>query len=134
MEPNRKRARLIVDIAVTLTTVLDSVEARIMDLSENGAQIFGASLPTGEKFQIEYEGQTTYAQCMWSEIDRMGVRFPFALTDGPLHDVLMMGSSAQDRPERDDSRSAGYMPPPAAFGSASAIRMGMASFGRRSPG
>jgi hypothetical protein len=90
----RNRQRIVVDITVTLTTVLESFDARIIDLSEHGAQISGATLPRGAKFQIEYMGQTVYAQCMWSEIDRMGARFPFDLTEGPLHDALMMAPEA----------------------------------------
>lgn len=95
MESVRKHDRIIVDIAVTLTTVLDSLDGRIIDLSENGAQITGASLPRGTKFQIEYQGQTIYAQCMWSEVDRMGIRFPFRLMDGPLYDVMAMSVTAR---------------------------------------
>lgn len=92
----RKRQRITVDIAVTITTVLESLDARIVDLSEHGAQIAGATLTPGAKFQIGYMGQTVYAQCMWSEIDRMGARFPFNLSDGPLHDALMAAISGND--------------------------------------
>lgn len=94
MDIKRKHDRIAVDIAVTLTTVLESLEARIIDLSEQGALVVGAGLSKGAKFQIEYMGQTVYAQCMWSEVDRMGVRFPFDMNDGPLHDALMMAASA----------------------------------------
>ncbi len=133
MEIKRKRTRLIVDLFVTLTTVLDSIDARIVDLSENGAQIMGASMPTGTKFQIEYQDQTIYAQCMWSEIDRMGVRFPFAITDGPLREALLMAIPMdQDFLEMDDhSEPGGFMPPPPRTGSSSARRMGSTNFGRR---
>jgi hypothetical protein len=96
MHVARNRPRVIVDIAITITTVLESCDARVIDLTEQGAQIAGATLPRGAKFQIEYMDQTIYAQCMWSEIDRMGVRFPFDLTDGPLHDALMMAPTAGD--------------------------------------
>ncbi|MCE7798809.1 PilZ domain-containing protein [Sphingobium sufflavum] len=112
MEFKRKRARIVVDVSVTLTTVLDSVEARIIDLSEHGAQIVGAALPKNSKFQIEYQGQTIYAQCMWSEIDRMGVRFPFVMTDGPLHDILAMAMPASHR----HSDETGVLARPAAGG------------------
>lgn len=93
MTIRRRRERTSVDIPVTLTTVLDSLDARIVDLSEQGAQIVGAAMAKGARFQIEFMGQTVYAQCMWSEVDRMGVRFPFGLTDGPLWDALMMAST-----------------------------------------
>lgn len=133
MEFKRKRARILVDIGVTLTTVLDSLEARIIDLSEHGAQIVGASVAKGSKFQIEYIGQIVYAQCMWSEIDRMGVRFPFGLANGPLHDALMMAIPSDptelrtEPPLRDPSRS-DFMPPPTGLG---ATRRAAPTFGRR---
>lgn len=99
MDLNRARLRTAVDIAVTLTTVLDSIDARIIDLSEEGAQIRGAGLAAGTKFQINYEDQIIYAQCRWSEVDRMGVMFPFGLHEGALHERLiqaraMRGSAA----------------------------------------
>ncbi len=89
MDMNRARLRTAVDIAVILTTVLDSMEARVIDLNEKGAQIHGVGLAVGTKFQIAYQDQIVYAQCRWSEIDRMGVMFPFGLHDGPLHDRLL---------------------------------------------
>jgi hypothetical protein len=134
MELNRKRARIVVDISVTLTTVLDSLEARIIDLSEHGAQIVGASVPRHEKFQIEYMGQTVYAQCMWSEVDRMGVRFPFVMSDGPLYDALMMAIPSERRPTSSSHESYGgtadMMPPAASLGGLSSRRI-VPSFGRR---
>lgn len=134
MEFNRKRARTLVDISVTLTTVLDSFEGRIIDLSEQGAQIVGAAVPKGAKFQIEYLGHTVYAQCMWSEVDRMGVRFPFTLSDGPLHDILMMALPSEITPADDAVQSAhttaGFIPPAASL--ATMPRRTAGSFGRRS--
>lgn len=132
MEFKRKRARIVVDISVVLTTVLDSMEARIIDLSEHGAQIVGAAMPKGGKFQIEYRGQTVYAQCMWSEIDRMGVRFPFAMTDGPLHDALLMAMPSQQySPDANVLPAGGFMPPPSGMASGSARHPAPVSFGRR---
>lgn len=133
MELQRTRARIVVDISVVLTTVLDSVDARIIDLSEHGAQIIGAALPKGTKFQIEYMGQTVYAQCMWSEIDRMGVRFPFSMTNGPLHDALLMATPSKPNftEELPSSPHGGFMPPSTGFGTASARRHAPVSFGRR---
>ena len=95
MEINRRRARVIVDINVTLTTVLDSIDARIIDLSEHGAQVVGAALPEGSKFQIEYMGQTVFAQCRWAEIDRMGIKFLFPLNEGPLYERLLIARASQ---------------------------------------
>ncbi|MET0361670.1 MAG: PilZ domain-containing protein [Sphingobium sp.] len=130
MELNRRRTRVIVDINVTLTTVLDSIDARIIDLSEHGAQIVGAALSEGSKFQIEYMGQTVFAQCIWSEVDRMGVRFPFSMAVGPLHDILMLaspegtiGMSGPDSAEQDDL---------AHYAMGRPARRPIGSFGRRS--
>ncbi len=86
----RQSQRLATDIPVTITTVLDSLEGIIVDISIHGAQIGGCGLAKGTRFQIEYMGQTVFAQCMWSEIDRMGVKFAFPLTEGPLFDRLQM--------------------------------------------
>ena len=84
----RKQHRIAVDIAVNVITVLDSCEGTIVDLTEFGAQITGTSLPKGKQFQIDFEGHTVFATVMWSEVDRMGVRFPFELHEGPLFDAL----------------------------------------------
>ncbi len=46
--------------------------------------------------QIEghYGGQVVYAIVMWSEFDRMGVRFPYELSHGPLFNALERARSA----------------------------------------
>lgn len=105
MDNNRRRARIVVDIPVTLVTVLDATEASIIDLSREGAQIVGAAFPSGTSFQIQYLDQTLYAKCRWSEVDRMGVRFQFDLTDGPLYDILALALHGSD-----EERPA-YVPP-----------------------
>ncbi len=90
----RKRTRIPVQIPVTITTVLDSFDGTIVDLTEDGARIACPGLPRGERIQIEYRGQTVFARCMWGEIDRIGVTFPFPLSDGPLFDQLQMARAA----------------------------------------
>jgi hypothetical protein len=90
----RKRIRIPVSIPVTLTTVLDMFEAHIIDLTEDGARIACPGLPRGERLQIDFRGQTVFARCMWSEVDRIGVTFPFPLTGGPLHDQLRLARNA----------------------------------------
>ena len=84
----RQSQRLTVEIPVAITTVLESLDGVLVDLSAQGAQILGCALPRGTRFQFEYMGQTIFAQSMWSEIDRMGVKFAFPLSDGPLYDRL----------------------------------------------
>lgn len=98
MQSPRKRERITVDIGVTVTTVLDSIEATVVDLTEFGAQVVGATLPKGAQFQLDKNGHSVFAVVMWSEIDRMGVRFPFELHDGPLHEALVMARATQSAP------------------------------------
>ncbi|MBO9574706.1 MAG: PilZ domain-containing protein [Sphingobium sp.] len=95
MHVQRQAKRIEVDIPVAIVTVLETTEGSIVDLTEQGAQIHGLGLPSGTRFQIEYRGQTIFALCRWSEIDRMGVKFLFELVDGPLHERLMMARMAQ---------------------------------------
>jgi hypothetical protein len=91
----QRQRRINVDIPVTITTVLDSFDAAIVDMTEHGAQIIGCSLASGTRFQIEYMGQTVYALCRWAEVDRMGIKFSFPLTDGPLFERLMLARAMQ---------------------------------------
>lgn len=90
MSAERRHDRLTTRIPVTIVSVLDSLFGVITDLSEGGARIEGATLPEKSRCQIEYRGQTVYGTVMWAEVDRMGVRFPFELVDGPLYDALEM--------------------------------------------
>lgn len=84
----RSHDRTPVAIDVTVNGVLNLVEGRITDLSEGGARIDGASMPARSRCEIHYGGQVVYAVVMWSEVDRMGVRFPYELTHGPLYGAL----------------------------------------------
>lgn len=85
---SRRQARTPVALEVTVNGVLNFVEGQITDLSEGGARIDGASMPARSRCEIHYAGQVTYAVVMWSEVDRMGVRFPYELTHGPLYNAL----------------------------------------------
>ncbi len=84
----RDRKRTAVSIEVTVNGVLNFVDGRITDLSEGGARVDGASMPARSRCEIHYGGEVTYAVVMWSEFDRMGVRFPYELTHGPLYSAL----------------------------------------------
>jgi hypothetical protein len=84
----RGHKRTAVSIDVTVNGVLNFVDGRITDLSEGGARIDGASMPARSRCEIHYGGAVTYAVVMWSEYDRMGVRFPYELTHGPLYNAL----------------------------------------------
>ncbi|OJY63184.1 MAG: hypothetical protein BGP16_00075 [Sphingobium sp. 66-54] len=91
----QRRQRTGVDIAVTVTTVLESMEAAIADLTEQGALITGCALEAGARIQIDYLGQTIYAQCRWAEVDRMGVQFVYPLADGPLFERLAVARAGR---------------------------------------
>ncbi|HMO76155.1 MAG TPA: PilZ domain-containing protein [Sphingopyxis sp.] len=91
----RQHVRTSVSIDVTVNGVLNYIEGRITDLSEGGARIEGGViLPVRSRCEIQYAGQTTYAIVMWAEVDRMGVRFPYELNDGPLYNALERARSA----------------------------------------
>jgi hypothetical protein len=106
----QRQRRITVEIPVTITTVLDSLDASLSDLTEFGAQVVGCSLPTGTRFQIEYMGQTLFAQCRWAEVDRMGVKFSFPLVDGPLFERLMVARASQFPHEASTGTNMAYAP------------------------
>lgn len=89
----RLYTRTSVSIDVNIVGILDSFDAQIVDLSESGARIIGASLPARARCEVHYGGQIVFATVMWSENDRMGLRFPFELRDGPLHQRLIIARS-----------------------------------------
>lgn len=90
----RGHKRTAVSIDVTVNGVLNFVDGRITDLSEGGARIDGASMPARSRCEIHFGGEVTYAVVMWSEFDRMGVRFPYELTHGALHTALKRARTA----------------------------------------
>lgn len=90
----RRQVRTRVALEVTVNGVLNFVDGQITDLSEAGARINGASMPARSRCEIHYGGGVTYAVVMWSEIDRMGVRFPYELTHGPLYNALKRARNA----------------------------------------
>ena len=93
--PNaRGHKRTPVSIDVTVNGVLNFVDGRITDLSEGGARIDGASMPARSRCEVHFGGQVTYAVVMWSEFDRMGVRFPYELAHGPLYNALQRARNA----------------------------------------
>lgn len=98
MQIARHRQRVAVDIAITVTTVLDSLEGTIIDLSEGGALIVGCSLPVKSQCQVDFEGHVVFGTVQWTEPDRMGIRFPYELTDGPLFERLEMAKLAIQSP------------------------------------
>lgn len=98
MPSKRGRERTKVEIAVVITTVLDSLDATVADLSPRGAMVVGASLPLGSQLQLDLDGHSVFATVMWSEDERMGLRFPFELHEGPLYQALEAALTSQRRP------------------------------------
>ena len=134
MKFERQSRRVAVEIEVVITTVLDSLAGTIVDLSEHGARLEGCGLATGTRFQIEYKGQTVFAVCRWAEVDRMGIRFTFPITEGPLYDELALARRKTQHlliaPTERTMQTAGAghaSAQPRTFG-----RAGVSSFGRRS--
>jgi hypothetical protein len=98
MSMPRNRERIAVEIPVTITTVLDSTPATIVDLTEDGALVMGATMPTGAQIMLDVNGYSVFGKVIWSEVDRIGIRFPFALCDGPLHDALEVARATRGLP------------------------------------
>jgi hypothetical protein len=94
----RSRERIRVDIAITVISVLDSVSATIVDLSEDGALLTVDRMPRGNRIMIDIDGQSVFATVIWTEPDRMGVRFPFSLTEGPLYAALQTVRAMRNMP------------------------------------
>ncbi|WP_336958793.1 PilZ domain-containing protein [Sphingobium aquiterrae] len=126
MTIQRRRERTTVDIAITVTTVLDSLPATITDLNEFGAKIEGAALAEGTRFQIDVDGHDVFGIVRWAEVDRMGVFFPFGIEGSPLAQALEM---AQVVPAQTAMRASAMPMRPA---SAAALAPAPRGFGRRS--
>lgn len=98
MHVQRSHERISVEIPIVVTTVLDSLEGMIVDLSEGGAQVVGCTLPAGISCQLDLDGYITFGTVRWSEEDRMGIRFPYALAEGPLFDLLELARASKRAP------------------------------------
>ncbi len=128
IQAQRHSRRIAVDIPITVSTVLETAEGAITDLTERGARIHGVALPQGTRLRIDYRGQAVFAQCRWAEVDRMGVQFLFPLADGPLHERLLMAQAAQPIDDMPAGLPFGQTrPEPRLFGRA----MASGTFGRR---
>lgn len=114
MQVPRSHKRVAVDIPIVVATVLDSLEGTIVDLSEGGAQVLGCSLPARSQCQLVYEGHVVFGTVQWSERDRMGIRFPYELTDGPLFDRLELELTSRETPGAFQLRALSI--PPGGFG------------------
>lgn len=123
----RKWERIVVDIPVTVTAVLESGTGSIVDLSEHGMQVRGCTLPKGTQFQAEFEGQTVFGVVAWSEFDRFGARMPFPLHDGPLYDQLKQARMQHEMGRTLQSADMDHLTAPGMPG----LRASAGGFGRR---
>lgn len=96
----RKARRYGLDLAVSVSTILETRPAILADLCEQGAKLIGVSIAPGARLQIDYAGQTLFALSRWCEIDRTGVEFLEALSDGPLFARLQAAHRADLVAER----------------------------------
>lgn len=128
MQIQRSRERIAVDIPIVVTTVLDSLEGVIVDLSEGGAQVVGCTLPARSQCQIDLDGFIVFGTVRWSEEDRMGIRFPYELNEGPLYERLEMARAAKRAPVAFQPRLHAASQQQTGFGSA---YVGGGGFGRR---
>lgn len=134
MTVQRQSKRFEVEIPVIITSVLDTIEAAIVDLTEYGAQIIGCAFTPGTRIQIDYMTQTLFAQCRWTEIDRFGVKFLFPLVDGPLVERLAVARASQLPYERTTGTHMAFAPlHGSAAGSANRLfaHTGHGDFGKR---
>ena len=88
MSEHRNQSRITADMPVTIVTVLDNQQGRIVDVSAGGVQIAEASFPIGTRLQIEHGDQALYGRVMWQDGDRMGVRFDVPIKNGPVGDAI----------------------------------------------
>ncbi|PZU58938.1 MAG: pilus assembly protein PilZ [Sphingobium sp.] len=120
----QRKERIAVEIPVTVTSVLDCGEGVILNLTEDGALIAGVSAPQGKQVIVDHRGHSVFGTVMWSESDRIGVRFPFPLTEGPLHEALLHARG----PMASSPVTSAWQP------ATSQAMMGRATFGRRAVG
>ena len=75
MHQVRRHDRMPTSIPVTVSTVLQTSDAVLTDVSEGGAKVSGVFLPQSTRITIDHDGQSFYGTVMWAEIDRVGVKF-----------------------------------------------------------
>ena len=89
---NRISERLHCDITVQACDTLSNHDARIVDLSLHGAQVnCPKPWPQGSTIHLDVDGEFVWAKVMWSEIDRMGLRFLAPLTPASALGTYLAG-------------------------------------------
>lgn len=73
---NRISERVICSIDIMVGDTLTNHEARIVDLSTHGAQVYcDTPFEAGKTIHLDLNGEYAWATVAWSEVDRMGLKF-----------------------------------------------------------
>lgn len=81
----RVAERLNCDIPITISMGPIRRKARIVDLTPFGAQLTSLTpIEQDRMIVIVLRGGSVSAKVMWSDVNRMGVRFDKPIEDGPL--------------------------------------------------
>jgi len=82
----RQAERIPCTIEIAACTAVSSRVGRIVDLTRFGAQIrMSEPYEARARIFLELDGDYTWATVVWSEVDRIGVRFEAPLSSGSLH-------------------------------------------------
>ena len=86
-------------IEVLACTPIDSRAASIIDLSGNGAKVqLAQPFEAGRRIHLDVDGDFYWAPVMWSETDRMGIRFHMPVASGALDTKLKQLQIQLSRP------------------------------------
>lgn len=73
---SRVSERVACNIEAKACSTIFSQDARIVDISPHGAQVFlNEPYEPGSKVSLDVEGELVWGIVAWNEVDRMGVRF-----------------------------------------------------------
>lgn len=72
----RVSERVACNIEAKACSTIFSQDARIVDISPHGAQVFlNDPYEPGSKVSLDVDGEAVWGVVAWNEVDRMGVRF-----------------------------------------------------------
>ena len=84
----RSASRQSAPLIATVSTVLQTHRATLVDISSTGARLVGSELPNpGEHFMLRIEATQAFAIVMWSHEDQRGVRFETPLADDEVESL-----------------------------------------------
>lgn len=86
---HRRAPRFRCDIPVLACTTILTREARIVNLSTVGAKVqLDQPFALDQRIHLDVEGDYYWGTVVWSEVDRMGVRFQTPMNSGALQRML----------------------------------------------